>query len=407
MSKAVYNDTGLMFPQPQMKKTGIAPSSRTYSIMLSHYSRSRESSERTLGRATILFDQSQRYLTSLLGSEDGIDQTTPTDNPEITPAIANAYLGCLAHFGKVDEMERVYEMMGSMAHPDSWTYSVMFGALLANKETAGSEAMMLWNRLVRENKDNVDSFVAIAAMRCFMLGDKAIQQKGIDLLQPLYGLSLPGQSALATGTDLPRLTLDERVAETALKLCLSAGRTNVAVHISEQILEDQTLASTLRLEALNAILSAFAAEGDIKRCLDLLATDREWNSNSYIQVLRAVVGKGDADAAEQVMTHAQKRGLDRSAQLLGLLMKTAINSGRISSMRKAWNTYQEKATSRTSRIAEGDNFWENKLRQDVVELTGKLLAAPRGARTGVEEAEEREMIIMREKLMKEVAPRRV
>jgi hypothetical protein len=151
---------------------------------------------------------------------------------------------------------------------------------------------------------------------------------------------------------------------------------------------------------LNAILAAYGGMSEAGRCVDLLGEDRRWNEESYVQVLKALAGKGDWDRAERAWAlRSGREAAAPSARLLGLLIRTAINSGRISAMRKAWMVYKEVGRRESRGAGDLDRsaaFWEAKLRQDVGELADRLLKAPRGAKTGLDEREEVELRKVRE-----------
>lgn len=161
-----------MTPVLQMKKRGIRPSTRTYAIMLSNYPSSLDFPEKTISRATLLYDEAQRHIQLVLAqiaetkesegyevssdrsrnrnvsgsSRLDIDSEEPEETSELkldaytsgnAVAPTNAYLALLCHFAKFEEMKRVYEAMskeGPMA-PDGKTYTILFEGNIAFSRT--------------------------------------------------------------------------------------------------------------------------------------------------------------------------------------------------------------------------------------------------------------------------------
>ncbi len=430
-----------------MKKTGIIPSSRTYTTLLSNFSKSLGStSEGTMARATLIYDQAQRHLRNLTQGSitEGVSSTAAPDTPakdnvaaraladEITVAPTNAYLQCLAHFGNMGEILRVVSAMpleGRLA-PDKYTYTVAFTALLADSgKDASGAAKQFWDRLVQQRKalvsagkpDNVlDTAVATLAFRCFMQGDDELKRFGLSLLSPLFGLSSPGKSAALVGAgsepDLAPLPLNDRAAETAVKLCLAADKPALAAHMAEQILQQTDVVARMSPQGANGLIEAFAAAGDVARCVDLLQhgigrRNEAWNEESYCEAIKGVLRKGDWDVADRVYELAlqQSEAIAQAPQLFGLLIRTAINSGRVAAMRQAWKHYMTATrgqlpsidTSLEGQAARRAMFWRGKLRQDVDELTQRLLTARAGEKTGVKAKEEQEIRLVRDRMAQE------
>ncbi|KAJ9109173.1 hypothetical protein QFC21_000502 [Naganishia friedmannii] len=155
-----------------MKKRGIRPSARTYAIMLSNYPSSLDAPDKTISRATLLYDEAQRHIQQVLAqiaeAKESEGYELPGDRPrsrkasgsprlEMDPeeieetdelkldaytsgnavAPTNAYLALLCHFAKFDEMKRVYDAMpreGPMA-PDGRTYTILFEGNIAYSRT--------------------------------------------------------------------------------------------------------------------------------------------------------------------------------------------------------------------------------------------------------------------------------
>ncbi|KAJ9107799.1 hypothetical protein QFC19_002704 [Naganishia cerealis] len=151
-----------------MKKRGIRPSSRTYAIMLNNYPSSHDAPEKTLSRATLLYDEAQRHIQQVLSqiaeaketegyelSSDRPSSKAASGLPQLdieaeaaeemeglkldaytsgnAVAPTNAYLGLLCHFAQFEEMKRVYDAMpkeGPMA-PDGKTYTILFEGNIA------------------------------------------------------------------------------------------------------------------------------------------------------------------------------------------------------------------------------------------------------------------------------------
>ncbi|KAJ9125514.1 hypothetical protein QFC22_000475 [Naganishia vaughanmartiniae] len=155
-----------------MKKRGIRPSARTYAIMLSNYPSSLDAPDKTISRATLLYDEAQRHIQQVLdqiaeakesegyelssdrprsrnasGSsrlDNDVEDAAETDELKLdaytsgnAAAPTNAYLALLCHFVKFDEMKRVYDAMpkdGPMA-PDGRTYTILFEGNIAFART--------------------------------------------------------------------------------------------------------------------------------------------------------------------------------------------------------------------------------------------------------------------------------
>lgn len=136
--------------------------------MLSNYPSSLETPEKTISRATLLYDEAQRHIQQILSqiaeakesegyelssdrprnrntsgsSTFDVDGQGPEDTEELkldaytsgnAVAPTNAYLALLCHFAKFDEMQRVYDAMpkeGPMA-PDGRTYTILFEGNIA------------------------------------------------------------------------------------------------------------------------------------------------------------------------------------------------------------------------------------------------------------------------------------
>jgi len=153
---------------PQMKKSGIEPTSRTYTTLVNAYAGVNHAQDisrftplqplesKILQRITTIYNQSQTHISECVealeqqrrsnsdlgirGDQDLVEEEEDaegnTDEEEISLGPMNAYLKFLCKYGRWDDMERIYLAMdteGPLA-PDNITYSLMFSALLSRQQ---------------------------------------------------------------------------------------------------------------------------------------------------------------------------------------------------------------------------------------------------------------------------------
>lgn len=344
-----------------MKKRGIKPTTRTWSTLLTYFPKSLDqSAEKVLSRYTIIYDEAQSKIQGKLQTEISDENEREEDlqvvaDPDRPPAVnrgrsdgelrnepdafeepqivSNQYMQILAHFGKLDEMLRVLRMMPTSGPgaPDAVTFGVVLKALLdRNKvlkaarraqskvetrdsligrdESGMSHARAVWDQLVRQHqgltqskgdlRTVLDEQNAVLGIRALSEGSKEDAALALTLLTDLYGLSRPGESAMARAeqkdiTALSTLQLDDRSAETILNLCLGTKRNLDAAHFAKQFLDRPDVLSGFRQRQWQLMMAAFANAHDCHMCQRLIETfgpkgeQRRWSYQTYAYLFRS------------------------------------------------------------------------------------------------------------------------
>lgn len=152
-----------------MKKSGIEPTSRTYTTLINAYAGANHSQDlsrftpllplesRALQRITTIYNQSQTHISEcvealerwkstpasetdlgfagmeeLVEEDEALAEAEVRQEEEISIGPTNAYLKFLGKYGRWEEMDRIYLAMdneGPLA-PDKITYSLLFSSLL-------------------------------------------------------------------------------------------------------------------------------------------------------------------------------------------------------------------------------------------------------------------------------------
>lgn len=256
-----------------MKKRGFTPDARTYATVLNAYASSHlhigsPPTARTLSRATLVYEQSRRYMlerqkeidkakadtldiglalpsghgkaSSQAGtsaSAPGSETTDKVVDSEISIYPTNAYLNYISRCGMYEELQRVLEILPSEGPlcPDSSTYTTIYQGYFTARRTNASQASnsrdrrddgdamsdqakdldgeprRLWRRAVQDldgqnGRDTIDSGLAILALKALFTDTLPSQQLASDLIPLLWSLPPVGQAFLSEQqrTDLLR-----------------------------------------------------------------------------------------------------------------------------------------------------------------------------------------------------------
>jgi hypothetical protein len=305
-----------------MKRIGIKPSTRTYTILLSSYAYSKTKVEsRALSRATLIFDNAVKHLRQIVKNptitpaDTGYDisglaeegdyevpgrhrRFLPPDVADVAPY--NAYLTFCERNGLWAEMQRVFlslDRTGPLS-PDSATYTVMLQAVaLAPPATPGREdtamtitARSLWDQAVRQFRTVDESLPPKAQFQRridFMLANRAIaslvkgrwedQKYALDLIPRLYNLSLPGQSATMPQpppspamASLPVLPLNVKSATSIIRLTIGAKKHDLASHFVHLFLADPQVMQEADLAFFCLSITALSEHRDVDGILHIL-----------------------------------------------------------------------------------------------------------------------------------------
>lgn len=491
--------------------------------MLDNYPSSFDAPAKTLSKATLLFDQAQEHVKSVLvqiaeakesdgyelasdrpsssrsskrDSTAGLDDSNEekqvltldayTSGNAVAPT--NAYLAQMSHFSQFDEVKRVFEAMpkeGPMA-PDGRTYTILFEANMAfaakhrtpkqvsasvedtaaesadKRRTAPEEEkpalfdqIALWNAIVERDSDIrrklgkqsasrnssgrtgprlmdeqlaplIDDRLVVTALRSMMASSVDHRTYALEEIVPsVYSLSAPGRSAYSAANtvtaSMPRFELSERAAETILKLCLAAGRTQEGAHYAEQILNmPKAFTDQLSLSHYNAILALYSKANDVDKCLHILDTrppflqGESWPRSSWIYALKAARFAGDwekfmitfkrmtripaiADLGKGVPMPAGSIKVDD--QILSLLLSAAAESHKVSAMRDAMRIFafyqSEKApaseppSQSTEERSTYSQYWKRQLHASAKACLESIDNAGQDASNGRNASEER------------------
>lgn len=337
----------------QMKKRGVTPSSRTYTVMLNafagvahggvaqkNFTPQTPPTSLTLRRVTAIYEHSQRHVQKYLkyangeGSESGLeaadDREGFVNEAQVNIMPTNAYLKFLSRYGLWKEMQAVFLAMdphGPLS-PDQVTYATMLNTInnidhyrraSAGREgavdlpaiEAGSQARLLWDQAVRNLHPasagrKLDEGVALAALQCFVAGRPEDKRLAETLIPRLWGFSEPNAPTVAslTGsqaaekekdTSLPRLRLDVRSATQLMSLLGRLGRTSISAHYTSQILERDI---KFDLPSLRVAIHNLAAVHDVEAAMAVLDQYSEcWPVDVLNAILSAARWSKDWDAA--------------------------------------------------------------------------------------------------------------
>jgi hypothetical protein len=353
----------------QMKKRDIKPTTRTWATLLTYFPKSLEqNAEKVLSRYTLIYDEAQTKIQNKLKAnsdsetepEDGLQVLADSDTQrEVTGSrsvgvmnnepdafedpqiVSTQYIQILTHFGKFDEVLRVLKSMpASGPHaPDAATFAVVLKALLDRAkrfkttrtsqslaaelgprivmdESGQSCARVIWERLVQGHRGAMqakgryrtplDSQNAVQAIRALTEGTEEDKTLAFELLPELYGLSRPGESAVARAdqkdqTNLPTLQLDDRAAETILNLCLGTKKNLDAAHFAKQFLDRPDVLARFRQRQWQLMMAAFANAHDSHTCQRLMEAfgpknkQPRWSYQTYAYLLKSARWTKDMD----------------------------------------------------------------------------------------------------------------
>ena len=351
-----------------MKKRNVKPTTRTWATLLTFFPKSLEqSAEKVLSRYTLIYDEAQTVIQNKLQVKEdkevdpdaGLQKLVEADQQpegsrnrsagalksepdafEDPQFVSNQYMQILAHFGKLDEMIRVLRAMpasGACA-PDAITFGIIFKALLdrnkllkaarkshtkadtedtassAIDKTSNTYAREIWDRLMQQHQVTkqsngkvhavLDEQNAVLGIRALSEGSAEDAALALTLLPDLYGLSRPGESAVARSNNqsvLPTFQLDDRSAETILKLCLGMQKNLDAAHFAKQFLDRPNILARFRQRQWQLMMAAFSNAHDCHMCQRLIEAfgprneQRRWSYQTYAYLFRSARSTKDMD----------------------------------------------------------------------------------------------------------------
>lgn len=414
-------------------------------------------------RATLIYDSAQAQVQSLLapsapeelgyGDEGGqvAQKPDPTvkDEDQVTAkrfelvAITNAYLEQMARLGQYAEVKRVYDRMPEAGplSPDKITFTNLFysfrEAALAHKKDPETNdishlpsPMAVWERMQKvtssatdktDFRSQLDRQTVLAALQAFVVGSKEEQAFGLSLIPELFGLSLPGRSRDNKSESF--MPVDERVAETVLKYCLSLEDYHLAHHYAVQFLERPELVSRFTVNHYDAILCSMARLKHTGVAVDLIMSHQpcdqpRWPYKLYFWPLRSAQAEGDWQKFLAVfrMITALPLGVEQGKgyssqipervdtfpttykpdpRMLAMMLEAAQSSRSIANMRQALRVVGfDRWTGRESEILRSKEdekrhaYWLARQSALLTELVQAVLSAPERAQSGRKPEEE-------------------
>jgi hypothetical protein len=191
-----------------------------------------------------------------------------------------------------------------------------FGSRIVMDDSGQSCARVIWERLVRQHQSAtrakskrrtpLDVQNAVLAIRALTEGTGDDTTLAFKLLPELYGLSRPGESAIARADQkdqaaLPTLQLDDRSAETILNLCLGTKRNLDAAHFAKQFLDRPDILARFRQRQWQLMMAAFANAHDSHTCQRLMEAfgpknkQPRWSYQTYAYLFKSARWTKDMD----------------------------------------------------------------------------------------------------------------
>lgn len=228
-----------------MKRRGLAPTTRTYQTMFSGLSRidNWTSYSQQLSNAKLLYDSFQRHITSLKKHEP--------DSLDITPAPLAAYIKILADNGQYEALFDILNDLDPIGpfSADLNIYTAMFQAMsnmrrtLSNKgikapdsfdAKVASDAKDLWLRLSKGHANRAspraDAVTATTAISALSNGGPGEHKLAFEIAETYLGLS---KNPTAGGSGYFPLTAPALGA--SLKLCNRAAEYRTCIDFLQQV----------------------------------------------------------------------------------------------------------------------------------------------------------------------------
>ncbi|KAH9045338.1 hypothetical protein EDB85DRAFT_19970 [Lactarius pseudohatsudake] len=252
-----------------MKRRGFVPNIRTYATVMSGYATVKdwEPLTKQLGFVHSIYGQLLQLLkTSNDLVEDRTSGTEVTSFVQYPIALYISILGKAGDYQKALDIFHELDTDGPLA-PHPKIYSAVLCILadrvgtddMEAKTQAVSDAKYVWRRLVRsldkQPKQHIESRSVDAIIKVLSHGDKSDHELMFDILRDISGLPRPGEDRPPPP---PKVEPNLFILGEALDGCVTAGRTEMAIHYAQIVMDSPELRPILRTRHLTKLLRAHA-----------------------------------------------------------------------------------------------------------------------------------------------------
>ncbi|TIB13129.1 hypothetical protein E3P92_02340 [Wallemia ichthyophaga] len=331
-----------------MKKRGITPNSRSYTILFRAFSGGEKDrpSKKTLEAALTVFRQLGSYHAYL---REEMDEEIIQEESSVLPI--NAYLALLAKVAHSYEMMKIFDDMAQSgpSSPDLYTYTTIFQGLLragqAEDVERGHELWRVYFARLKQasidadnGADNAtqslqrltpDTALISNVLRLFTKGTPKDCKAGLMIAHTFLSVPAPSPFIERQKGYLPRVELNDRVIDSLFHLGLAAGRPSLVIRHADHLLNQEKVRSFLRTRSMFFALLACAREGDAGKAIE------------YLRVMRSLKhGQPDAQSFEQAMAaamRAQNASYKKACEVWEMVQatKTPVDIRIMSSLMKA------------------------------------------------------------------------
>ncbi|KAL7418912.1 hypothetical protein Q5752_006596 [Cryptotrichosporon argae] len=349
-----------------MKKRGIAPTTRTYTTLLSAYAGpagmftpSKRPEALTLSRVALIYDQAMAHMRATLArpaeasddsglastSRPAVAAVSDSDadadvEKEVNLRPVHAYLRFLGRYGLYRTALTVLVALPSSGplKPDAASHTILFHALnqIARHVRAGSsapvdavrvgeDARALWD--TARKGDTVDPELVLAAMQALSMGRLEDQRLAEELVPAYFAVDPPtaapaanagsstssiASASSASSAPTEKFPLTVRAATSLLNILSHSRSPSLAAHYAHRVLADPPTARAADTPLLRLLVRVFSNVHDIDAIRTLLDTYQPtaprapWTRDAWHDALWAARWARDWEAALAVfrrMTH--------------------------------------------------------------------------------------------------------
>ncbi|TIA86644.1 hypothetical protein E3P99_03638 [Wallemia hederae] len=396
------NETYKLFMD--MKKRGITPNSRSYTILFRAYSGTDKErpSNKTLESALTLFRQFSHYQSYL----DDHALEPAVAQQERSPLPINAYLVLLAKVAHSHDMMNIFDDMPDTGpgSPDLFTYTTLFqGLLRAQDIERGAELWKVYMSRLKEawkhRRDSEecrrllpDTALISNVLRLFSKGSKKDCKTGLMVAHMFLDVPSPSPFIERSDADLPKVELNDRVIDSLFHVALAAERPSLVIRHADHLLAKAEVRKMINTRTMFFALLACAQEGDANKAIEYLKLMHSLkhatpDAQSYEQGMSAAMRAQSYPQALEVWDMVQNADIDMDIRIMSSLLRASL-SGKESDILDALekfsqypiNMFYKTVGSESRSENKHQKFWEFRLSKSLQEATPIAVIADDGNR---------------------------
>ncbi|TIB87428.1 hypothetical protein E3Q08_01667 [Wallemia mellicola] len=393
------SDTYKLFME--MKKRGITPNSRSYTIVfraLSGVDKERPT-KKVIEAAETIFRQFGIYQQSL---DDEIDRNLVEEERSVLPI--NAYLSILSKVAHSKDMMDVFEDMADIgpSSADTYTYTTLFqGLLKAGQREDVERGLTLWKVYMDRLKDAwkhskdtpecqrllPDTALISTVLRLLSKGTPKDCKTGLMIAHIFLGVPSHSPFIEKKELNIPKVELNDRIIDSLYHLGLAAERPSLVIRHADFLLAMDSVKKYISTRSMFFALLACAQEGNSDKAIEylhMMCTElrrAQPDSQSFDQAMSAAMKARSYKHAKEIYEMAISTKTEVDIRIMSSFIKAALstgNTGHIFDAMEIFSKYgitrfiksEDKEQSRTTN--KHQRFWEHRLATGLRDALDKL-----------------------------------